>query len=244
MKKLLIIKLLILQSIILSGQEKFTYFDFGLLSYKSKGESLSDFQGEGFNRTEPDNDGIVILPKFDPNYGFIVSAGLQNNKFRIFGISGGVSYTRLFPKATWENNEVEAKYHFIDFNTELLIFPIKQLSVDLTAGINLLTRLKIQDGSYMDDNSSSTILMEDVKLSGGIFKNFPANIQVGVGLSFYITPCIIISGDAFTRLIAFKYVTGAMGKNIQISPFDDFLSGIHDYSNYFQISMRFLLQKK
>ena len=167
-------------------------------------------------------------------------AGLQSNSAGI-GISGSFSYTQLFPIATWNSNEVDTKYYYCDINMRILIFVQESYSIDLLTSINLLTRMKIIDGSYKIDDDGNELPMEDVTLSGGIIKNPPRNLTIGIGLTYYLTPHIAICGNVYGRTTAFKYATSTMGENIQINEIEGLDNGLWDNTNCIQISTKFLV---
>ncbi|MBN1597001.1 MAG: hypothetical protein JW894_01800 [Bacteroidales bacterium] len=218
-----------------------SYLDIGFVRYNSM--SGSDFEGDdNFNYTE--DNGVVILPKLEDQYGFNIAYGVQSVS-RKFSTGGEFSYTHLFPKATWSDIDVKIKYYyFIDFNLKFSYLPIKSLSLDLLLGLNLMTRMKIEDGSFTYNDNGDITDMGDVKLKGGIFKGFPYNALCGLGISCKVAPKLVISANANARYIVFKRASGVMGKNKELtsSLFEGgLLAWAHNPSNNFQIAVRFLL---
>jgi hypothetical protein len=222
-----------------------SYFEIGFVSCHSKSlmGTDSDFQDED-NIKYAENNGIVILPNIHNNYGFNIIFGAQSI-YKKFGMGMEFNYTLLFPDATWNNVDVNIRYYsFFDYRWKFIYLPVKGLSLDLTLGLNLATRMKIENGSFQYDDNDNIISTEDVKLKGGIFKGFPFNVLGGIGVSYKITPKLIISANTYARYVLFTKATGAMGKNKELK--GGFISGgifdwVNDPNLMFQISTRLLL---
>lgn len=223
-----------------------TYFEVGFVSCNpiELFGTASDFQGENLKLTYSDNDGGVLLPKLNNNYGLRVILGGQSI-YKKFGISTEFAYTRLFPKATWNDFDYKVKYTFFDLNMKFMYLPAKSLSFDLLFGLNLSTRMKIEDGSFLLDINDNMINTDDAKLKGGIIRGFPFNVLGGMGVSLRIFPKVIISANTYARYVLFTRATGAMGKNKKLKASGFIYGGIFDWVNdpnlNFQISTRFLL---
>jgi hypothetical protein len=223
-----------------------SYFEIGFVSCQS--ESLmatdSDFQGEDITLTYTNN-GAVLLPKLTNNYGFSLVYGAQSI-YKKFGTGMEFNYTLLFPEATWNSVDVKVKYYsFFDCIFKFMYLPAKRLSFDLSLGLNLSTRMKIEDGSFTLDNDGNILSTDDAKLKGGIIRGFPFNVLGGIGVSYKITPKLIISANTYARYVLFTRATGAMGKNKKLKSSGFLYGGIMDWVNdpnlNFQFSTRFLL---
>jgi len=221
------------------------YFEVGFVSHHSKSlmGTDSDFQDEDKIKYT-DNNGVVILPNFHNNYGFSIMYGAQSI-YKKFGMGMDFNYTLLFPEATWNYVDVKVKYYsFFDCRLKFMYLPVKSLSFDLSLGLNLSTRMKIEDGSFKYDNYDNIISTDDVKLKGGIIRGFPFNVLGGIGVSYKIFPKLIISANTYARYVLFTRATGAMGKNKKLKG-GVISGGIFDWVNdpnlNFQISTRFLL---
>lgn len=227
--------------------EEHDYFEFGIV--KSISFPSSHFQnGEHISFTE--GNGGVILPKLSDRYGFNITYGSQEVRRKSIW-STEFNYTHLFPKATWNNLDIKIKYYYyIDLNSKISYTPTKKLSFDLLLGLNLMTRMKIEDGSFKYNNNGNISEIEDAKIKGGIIKGFPFNALCGFGISFKVAPKLIISANANARYVVFKSATGAMGSNKEFIGFlfnPDYrglLAWEHDPNYTFQISTRFLLDQE
>jgi hypothetical protein len=216
---------------------EYTYLEFGFVSCNSLTVFLygDEYYPSGNDYYETENNGNVIEPLFDNNYGFLVALGWYNDKHR-WTTSVDISYTQFFPKATWNNREVKVKYYYSDLNIKRSYKPASFLTLDSYLGINLFARMKIEEGSFVGDYNGIGTHMEDVKLYGGLFRRFLYNSKVGIGMSFIIAPSLIISGSVYGSPVDFKHASGAMGDKKKV------LDWTYDPTITYQISTRFLIR--
>jgi hypothetical protein len=216
---------------------EYIYFEFGLVSCNSLMVFLfgDEYYPSGEDYYETENNGSVIEPLFDNNYGFVVAIGSYTDKHRS-ATSVDLSYAQFFPKATWNNNDVKIKYYYSDLNIRSSYKPASFLTLDSYLGINLFARMKIEEGSFTGDYNGVGTRMEDVRLYGGLFRRFLYNSKVGIGMSFFIAPSIIISGYSYGSPVDFKHASGAMGDKKKV------LDWTYDPTISYQISIRFLIR--